>query len=119
MAYKIDDYGKIYLTRGDTFEVGISIYNSDGSDYVPSDGDAIYFALKSPKMTSGERDFVDKEPLLYIQIPNETLTLTISSDQTNSLSFGYYKYDIALIHANGKVDTFIPLNDFILTPEVH
>ena len=66
MSYKVSGT-TITLTRGDTFMAQISITQSNGDPYVPSEGDSVRFALKS---TSRAED-----PWLVIDIPSDTLTL--------------------------------------------
>ena len=46
MSYKVSGT-TITLTRGDTFMAQISITQSNGDPYVPSEGDSVRFAMKS------------------------------------------------------------------------
>lgn len=118
MASNIED-NKIFLTRGDTFEATISIYRKNGTPYVPQEGDTVTFAIKEAKMTPGNQNFVNKDPLVFKTIPISTMLLSITPNDTKDLKFGNYKYDIELVMSSGKVYTFIDDEDFILTPEVH
>ena len=36
----------ITLTRGDTLQLKVSLYNQDGTEYEPASGDVIRFAMK-------------------------------------------------------------------------
>lgn len=110
---------KIFLTRGDTFEATISMQRKDGTAYVPQEGDVITFALKEAKMTPGNQDFVNKDPLVFKTIPNNTMLLSITPNDTKGLKFGNYKYDVEITKANGRNFTFIADEDFVITPEVH
>lgn len=110
---------KISLTRGDTFETLVSMKYKNGTSYTPQAGDVIRFAMKTPKMTTGKKEYMDKTPLIQKVIPNDTLILALEPSDTKNLSFGDYKYDIEITFSNGKVCTFIDDADFILTPEVH
>lgn len=104
----------ITITRGDSAIIVIQITNSDGSEYVPVEGDHVRFALK--------KKYSDPEPLLVKEIPISSMQLILMPEDTKNLdsgpSYGRYKYDIELTHANGMVDTFIPRADFIVLEEV-
>lgn len=119
MSYKITENGTVYLTRGDTFPVTVCIKNKDGTTYEIQQGDKVRFALKRALMTPGNKEFVDKTPLIIKNISTDTLLLQLDPEDTEELAFGNYKYDVELTHANGAVDTFIENSDFIITPEVY
>lgn len=118
MASKVEN-NKVFLTRGDSFDLTIALKYKDGTSYTPQEGDIITFALKEAKMTPGNQEFVNKTPLILKTIPNDTLLLSLVPSDTKNLKFGNYKYDCEITFANGKVCTFIEDADFILTPEVH
>lgn len=120
--------GKIYFVYNSTqrsyvrfdgpaFMNGVTYY--EPIPYVPAAGDSIRFALKSPKMTSGNKQYKDLEPLIIKQIPNDTLLLRLDPLDTKDRDFGDYKYDIEITYASGIVDTFINNADLKLLPEVH
>lgn len=111
MSFSVNDRtNRISLTRGDTFKAKVSITDSKGAAYVPNEGDKIRFAMK--------KDYDDKEPLLLINIPIDTMILVITPEDTKSLEFGKYVYDVELTKANGDVDTFITKARIDLTEEV-
>lgn len=109
----------IYLTRGDSMTLTVSITDSDGNEYTPSSSDVIRFALKRDKYTLGGRDFSDTAPLITKTIDPTTLELVIDPEDTADLDFGQYAYDIELTDSDGAVDTFIPPTKFYLCPEVY
>ena len=109
----------ISLTRGDSLTVKIDLYNSACEPYVPQSGDSIRFALKHPDMKYDKTDYKDPEPLIIKTIPTDTLLLNLNPEDTKSLAFGTYVYDIEMTFANGRVDTFVHDSKFVLTPEVH
>lgn len=109
----------IYLTRGDSMTLTVSITDSDGNAYTPVSTDTIRFALKHNKYTMGNKDFSDAAPLLTKSISYSTLELTLDPDDTADLDFGVYAYDIELTDGDGNVDTFIPPTEFHICPEVH
>ena len=111
MSFSVNDRtNRISLTRGDTFNAKVSITDSEGAAYVPNEGDKIRFAMK--------KNYDDEEPLLLINIPIDTMILVITPEDTKSLEFGKYVYDIELTKANGDVDTFIAKARIDLTEEV-
>lgn len=110
---------KITMTRGDTLLLAVSM-TKNNEPYVPVSGDAVRFAVKHTKMTSGGKEYVDTEPLILKQIPIATMILELEPEDTKPLDFGEYVYDIEITFGeNGRVDTFITNSPFILTPEVH
>ena len=101
----------ITITKGDTLLVKVDI-NCNGEEYIPSEDDEVRFALKH------KYDY--PETLIYKVIPNDTLELLISSEETKQLSVkdSPYVYDIQLTTASGIVDTFIDRGSFYVTEEV-
>ena len=109
MSYSISGTN-ITLTRGDSLTAKISIFNQDGSEYIPVQGDSVRFAMKA--------NYSDHSPLLVKDIPIDSLILSIKPEDTKLLSFGKYVYDIQLTRADGSVDTFIAKASLRLTEEV-
>lgn len=109
MSYSVSGT-TITLTRGDTFMALISITKQDGTPYVPNDGDKVRFAMKAK--------YEDSEPLVNKDVPLDTMTLTLLPEDTKSLAFGKYVYDIQLTKADGTVDTFITKASIKITEEV-
>lgn len=101
---------KITLTRGDTLKARISIYDQDKNEYTPREGDSIRFAMK--------RTYADVEPLIVKEIPTDTMLLVLDPQDTKTLAFGKYVYDIQLTTASGDVDTFITKAQLHITEEV-
>lgn len=100
---------EISLTRGDTLIAQVTLM--DGCDeYEPQEGDVIRFAMK--------KNYGKNEVLIKKEIPIDTLVLEILPEDTKSLSFGDYVYDVEIEFADGRVDTFIPKGVFRITEEV-
>lgn len=110
MSYSVSGT-TITLTRGDSFVADISITDQDGQPYIPVEGDVIRFAMKS--------SYKDAEPLLVKNVPIDTMKLVIDPEDTKSLAFGKYVYDIELTKASGEIDTFITKAVMKITEEVH
>ena len=97
MSYSVDGT-KITMTRGDTVRIQVAI-DIDGEEYTPAEGDAVRFAAK--------KAWTDEEPCILIDIPTDTLVLTINPEHTKQLEFGAYNYDLQITFANGDVATFV------------
>lgn len=107
----------ITLTRGDTLRVKINI-TLDDEEYIPNSGDSIRFALKHPTMNSKQTAYKDINPLILKTIPYDTMVLQLEPEDTKSLDFGTYVYDIQITFSDGTVNTFITEAILKLTPEV-
>lgn len=107
MAFKIDQAtGAMHLTRGDTAQFTITPMNSDGTVYELQEGDVIAFSVK--KKTSDSVATISKTGA----------DVEITPEDTGSLTYGTYKYDVQMTFADGRVDTFIGPHDFVITEEV-
>lgn len=100
----------ITLTRGDTFVAEIRISQANGSQYFPSEGDTVRFALK--------KSYTDADILISKDIPIDTMQLILQPEDTKNLDFGKYVYDVQLTKSTGEVDTFITKSIFIIDEEV-
>lgn len=100
----------ITLTKGDTFQATVSIYNSDGTAYTPVSGDVIKFAMK--------HYYSDSAALITKTIDNSTMILRLDPEDTENLSAGTYVWDMQLTNSDGDVDTFIASAQFVLTEGV-
>lgn len=101
----------ITMTRGDTAMLQLYLTYQDEEPYEPAEGDYIRFAMK--------KSFDDSvPPMLVIEIPTDTLLLEIEPEDTKTLSYGSYCYDIQLTTSEGIVDTFIDRAILTLTEEV-
>lgn len=108
MAIKINN-NTITLTRGDTLRVVVGI-TMDGEEYTPASGDVMRFAMK--------KKVADEETLIEKVIPNDTMTLELEPEDTKSLDFGTYYYDIEVTMEDGTVNTFITKSAFIIAEEI-
>lgn len=117
MSFKVNKT-TITLTRGDTLILHLNL-TVDGEPYESNPEDSIRFALKSDKVLAN-KEYSDKEPLILKDIPTNTLELKIDPEDTKSLPFGNYKYDIEFRRASdGFVRTFIADADFVISREVY
>ena len=94
------DKNMIIMTKQGTMITTISITDADGHPYEPAPTDKLRFALK--------KDYNDRKVLIYKEIPIDTMTLRIESEDTKSLEQPQtYVYDIQLTYGDGIVDTII------------
>lgn len=113
--------GTIVLTRGDSAEFDIEIKDNTGLPYILKDGDKVQFAVRS--IGEFSETTPPAEPLILKEGPSVKLT----HDDTKSLAFGDYVYDIQVTFANGDRDTIASpqkkcgrlIPNFVLTEEVN
>lgn len=98
----------IFLTRGDTLRIQLSIRKND-EPYILQDGDKITFSLKK---TIGDNECIIQKNI------GEDYLLEIEPNETKNLDFGQYVYDIQMEYVDGTIDTFITPSNFTLTDEV-
>lgn len=107
----INSNNGITLTRGDSLTLTVDI-TQGGEPYEVQAGDSLRFALaKNYKGESGYELLIEKT------IPTDSLTFTLTSEETERLDYRAYKYDIELTHVDGTVDTFIS-STLLITGEV-
>jgi hypothetical protein len=102
----------MYLTRGDTLDVTVTILNEDGTEYTPTEYDAVRFAVKN--------SYSDQRTIIYVDIPIDTMRLRLESEDTKKFHAQKkpYVYDIQLTKEDGTVDTFIDRAQLYITEEV-
>lgn len=96
----IDGNNNITLTRGDTLTLTVGLIK-DGETYTPEAEDVIRFALSRDYL--GEPGY---ELKVSKEIPHDTLTFTLTSQET-ALDYRSYNYDVEIKHEDNSVDTFI------------
>lgn len=107
---KIED-GNIYLTRGDSATLNVTITDQAGQTWTPETGDKVIFCLKSGATTP--------EPLLTIQAEDGETNIDIKPSDTAKLTFGSYIYDIHVELAGGGIYTVIADKRFEVGREAH
>lgn len=101
------DYS-ITITRGDTATLEITFYGDS-----PGSGDTVIAALKK---APGRTDVI-REWTLAPQADG-TFLLTIDSEDTASLPFGRYFWDLRVLYADGQVTTPFAAKTFQVTEVV-
>jgi hypothetical protein len=103
----------ISMIRGDTEIIKVSCKDAQGVDVPFEDGDTLYFTVKSSVNTAEI-----KMQKVITEFPDGIAYINISPDDTKSMNFRDYYYDIQLTRANGTVKTIIPPSIFTIKGEV-
>ena len=103
----------IFMTKGDTVKLSLTIYDKKGEKYRPNFNDVCLLTIK--KYTS------QSSPSAQIKgtVDGENVRFEIMPEDTSTLVCGEYVYDIQVkFDYNGDVNTVIPLSKFVLMQEV-
>lgn len=98
----------IYMTRGDTAELKLSITDSTGAPYMVKPEDSILFTIKK---STDDKDVI-------IQKAVKEGKITIKPEETRTLPYGTYVYDVELRRADDFISTVITPHIFKLCEEV-
>lgn len=98
----------IFLTRGDTAKIALSITSA---------GNSAYDSTKDTVVLTVKKSTTDKEKILQKTAVNGIIT--ISHADTRNLEYGDYVYDVQLTTAAGDVCTIITPHRFRLEEEVN
>ena len=109
---KIQGYN-ISMIRGDTETIKVSCKNDKGESIPFEDGDILYFTVKQSVNT--EQKEIQK---VITEFPEGIAYINITPDDTKSMGFKKYYYDIQLTRADGTVKTIIPPSIFAIKGEV-
>ena len=99
---------EINITRGDTALIDFTL---DNHEFV--DGDAVYFSVK--RSTKDTSYIINKE---ITNFNGNTATIELLSDDTR-IPKGKYWYDIQCSLADGRIDTVINKERFIVLEDVN
>ena len=104
----IVERNNIHITRGDSALIGLDLFLSDGSIYVKQPGDSLRLNIK--------RKYTDTVNLL--EKPLSDIAINLTPQDTNSLPYGNYWYDIELTTKDGNVYTVVGPSRFVIREEV-
>ena len=96
---------KVYLVRGDSGAITITVLHADGSVRSLQESDEILMTVRAT-------------PTSEILFQKTGPEIIIEPEDTAALPFGTYCYDVQITLADGTVDTIIPKNDFVVLEEV-
>lgn len=94
--FYIDEENNIYLTRGDSATLELTIYDEEGEIYTPTENDDIILTIKSNVLNYDYK----------LQKTFDSLRLVITSEESKEFNFGVYFFDVRLINED-LTDTFI------------
>lgn len=78
------------ITRGDTAMFSVTLYDAEGTEYIPTEGETLTFYLM-------RKDCDDlTEAILVKDIPVDTMQLELEPSDTRDLQTGSYAYRIRL-----------------------
>lgn len=78
------------ITRGDTGLFSVTLYDAEGDEYIPTEGETLTFYLM-------KKDCDDlTEAILVKDIPVDTMQLELEPSDTRDLQTGSYAYRIRL-----------------------
>lgn len=103
-----DNFTDIYLTRGDTAILHVTLRDSNG-EYKLGHGDSLVLSAKRN---------IDDDSYVFQFRADSNCDFNISHSDTAKLPYGSYKYDIQLSTENGGVYTVIPVSDFTIGEEI-
>lgn len=86
----------IFLTRGDSAIIDLTIYDEDGNIYTPSESDVVVFSVK---VNVNNVDTILRKTF-------DNLTLELKPEETIKFNYGEYFFDVKLIN-DDLTDTFI------------
>lgn len=109
---KIQGYN-ISMIRGDTEVIKVSCKDAKGVGVPLEDGDTLYFTVKSS--VGKEEKEMQK---VITEFPDGIAYINISPDDTKSMNFRGYYYDIQLTRADGTVKTIIPPSMLFIKGEI-
>lgn len=112
----VDSNYNITLVRGDSASFDVPLVNVDDegheTPYTPQEGEKLRFALS-------DKYGVNREGVLVLKdIPISTMVLKLEPEDTKSLRFAKYHYDIEFTDIMGNVTTVLEA-DFIVAKEVY
>lgn len=106
--YRIDENNNIFLTRGDTAVLLLSVVDSEGTPYDFSN-DTVQLTVKTSVYTDD----------LVFQKNITNGHFEIEPADTSDLPYGKYFYDVQIVTPNDKVYTVIPPKEFYVLSEVN
>ena len=100
---------EVSLTRGDSADLQVIIYDLEGNVYELQTGDILTFTMKYNCVT---------EDIIIQKDITSGSTIHIQPTDTNELAYGSYWFDVQLTKADSKVYTVIDPHKFNITKEV-
>jgi len=103
----------ISMIRGDSETITVSCKDSNKADIPLVTGDTVYFTIKN---TVNDIEKILQK--VITEFVNGTAIIPISPEDTKTLDFSTYVYDIQLKFADGTIKTIITPSEFTIEGEV-
>ena len=100
---------EVFLTRGDSADLQVIIYDLEGNVYELQSGDTLTFTMKYNCVT---------EDIIIQKDITSNSTIHIQPADTNDLAYGTYWFDVQLTKYGGDIYTVIDPHKFNITKEV-
>lgn len=104
----------IFITRGDTEAITVVLYDEEENIIPFVIGDTVYFTVKQSTQT-GIKEF---QKVITIFTPEGEAIIQIDSEDTNTLKYDDYVYDVQMVRLSDGVTTIIPPSKFTIGEEV-
>ena len=108
------DENKIYLTRGDTAEITVTLKKLDDTDYEMQSGDVLYFRMKKYPTNDPSGILIEKTA----DVSAEEISISLEPEDTIDLAFGEYSYEIELVTDDERHYTVIADTEFVIGKEI-
>ena len=105
---------RIFLTRGDTAVIEVTLENMDKSEYVLQSGDTLIFRMKRAATKSPSEILMEK----FADVTETDVTFSITPSDTELLGFGLYRYEVELVTALGEHYTVLADEEFEIGKEL-
>lgn len=105
--FKIDKMNKIFLTKGDSCQIEVRVFNKEGKEVEIIDSDIITISVRKSEF----------DDTLALTKTADLNVIYIEPEDTKLLSSGLYVYDIQF-ERDGEIQTIIPLSFFQLGGEI-
>ncbi|MBQ8540028.1 MAG: hypothetical protein IJ435_00990 [Clostridia bacterium] len=97
----------ITITKGDSRKINLKFHNKDGSEYVPTQADAVIFSVKK-----------NRESFSGIVSEKRGCEIVFTASETEKIPSGEYVYDVNIQRSTGERLTVIE-GKFIVRKAVH
>lgn len=104
----------IYMTRGDTEAITVVLHDKN-EDIIPfASGDTVYFTVKQSTQTT----IKSFQKVVTVFTPEGEAVIEIDPEDTKTLKYDDYVYDVQMVRSADGVTTVIPPSKFTIGEEV-
>ena len=103
----------IEVIRGNTTNFRLTITDSDGSQYIPSENDTVIFTLKRSTSKDAEAIVIKK---ISSRFSGGDMLISLEPQDTVNLPEGDYFYDVSVCIGGSNFYTVVHCDNFKITP---